>query len=105
MLKSANLRQQVQERIRRHGHILDLVISRDDDNLIEDVSVSSVLSDYFLIVIDLALPKQSVSAKSISNGKYKSIDKMLFLLNGASLLWYSIHQRMLIIWRISIILY
>ena len=55
ILRSANLRQQVQERTERHGHMLDLVISRDDDNLVKGVSVSSMLSDHFLININVSL--------------------------------------------------
>jgi len=79
ILRSANLRQHVQERTHRHGHILDLVISRDDDNLIKGVSVSSMLSDHFLISMDVSLQKQSISAKVISYRKYKSLDKDVFL--------------------------
>ena len=71
--------QHVQERTHRHGHILDLVISRDDDNLIKSASVSSMLSDHFLININVSLQKQSVSAKVISYRKYRSIDKDMFL--------------------------
>ena len=55
ILRSANLRQHVQKIIRRHGHILDLVISGDDDNLIKGVSMSSMLSDHFLIKINVSL--------------------------------------------------
>jgi len=76
ILRSANLRQHVQERTHRHGHILDLVISCDDDNLIKRVSVPSMLSDHFLININVSLQKQSVSPKVISNRKYKSIDNL-----------------------------
>ena len=75
----ANLRQHVQERTHRHGHILDLVISRDDDNLVKGVSVSSMLSDHSLVNINVSLQKQSVSAKVISYRRYKSIDKEDFL--------------------------
>jgi len=78
ILRSANLRQHVQERTHRHGHILDLVISRDDDNLIRGVSVSSMLSDHFLVNINVSLQKQSVSAKVTSYRRYKSIDKEAF---------------------------
>jgi len=79
ILRSANLRQHVQERTHRHGHILDLVISCDDDNLIKGVSASSMVSDHFLVNINVSLHKQSVSAKVISYRKYKSIDKEAFL--------------------------
>ena len=79
ILRSANFRQQVQERIHRHGHILDRVVCRDDDNCIKDVSMTSMLSDHFLININVYLQKQSVSAKIISYRGYKSIDNEAFL--------------------------
>ena len=71
--RSANLRQHVQERTHRQGHILDLVIFRDDDNL------TSMLSYHFLVNINVSLQKQSVSAKVISYRRCKSIDKEAFL--------------------------
>ena len=74
---SYNLRQHVQERTHRHDHILDLFISRDDDNLIK--SVSSMLSDDFPVNINVSLQKQSVSAKVISYRRYNSVDKEAFL--------------------------
>ena len=61
ILRSANLRQHIEERTHRHGHILDLVISRD-----KGVSVSYMLSDHFLINSNVPLQKQFVSAKVIS---------------------------------------
>ena len=63
---SAILRQHVQESTRRHGHILYLVISRYYQNFIKCVSVSSTLSDHFLIIIGVSLQRQSVAAKVIS---------------------------------------
>ena len=65
-----------------NGHILDRVISRHYDHLIKGVSVSSMLSDHFLININVSLPKKSVSAKVISYRKYKSINKEAFLFSG-----------------------
>jgi len=47
--------------------------------VIRGVSVSSMLSDNFLINIDVYLQKQSVLAKVISYIIYKSIDKKAFL--------------------------
>jgi len=38
-----------------------------------------MLSDHFLINVDVSLQKQSVSDKVISYRKYKSIDKDVFL--------------------------
>ena len=47
--------------------------------MIKGVSVSSMLSDHFLINTNVYLQKQSVSAKVISYRKYKSIDLETFL--------------------------
>ena len=58
-----------------HGHILDLVIFREKDNLIQGVSVSSILFDQFPNIIDICLQKQSVSAKVISYRIYKLTEK------------------------------
>ena len=79
IFRSANLGQHVQERTHRYRHILHLVISRDYDNLINGVSMSSMLSDRFFININVYLQKQSVSTKVISYRKYKSIDTEAFL--------------------------
>ena len=46
IVRSANSRKN-----RQHGHILDLVISHDGDNLIKGVSVSSMFFDHFLIIL------------------------------------------------------
>jgi len=54
ILRFGNFRQHVQERTNRHGYILDLVISCDDDNFIKVVSVSSKQYDHFLISIDVS---------------------------------------------------
>ena len=63
----------MQERTHRHGHILDRVIYRDNDNL------SSMLSGNFFVNINVSLQKQYVSGKGISYRKYKSIGKEAFL--------------------------
>ena len=64
-----------------NGHILELLISCDSEKLIEAVSVSSMLSDHFLIYINVSFQKRPVSAKVISYRKYKSIHKDPFLAN------------------------
>ena len=62
--RSANSRQHVQERIHKHGQILDLVIiTGDDDNLIKGVPVCSMPYDHFLINSNVYLQEQSASAK------------------------------------------
>jgi len=46
ILRFANLGKHVQERTHRHGHLVDIVISRDDDYFIKDVSVFYVVFPY-----------------------------------------------------------
>ena len=95
ILRSANLRQ---ERTHSHGHILDLVISRDDDNLIKGVSVSSMLSDNFLININISLQKQSVPSKVIHIENISRFTRRLILLICEFHLWYWFHWKTWIIW-------
>ena len=79
--------QHVQEGAHKHDHILDLIISHDDDNKMKEVSVSSMLFDHFVISTDVSLQKHSVSNKVISYLKYKSIEEDAFLADlGWSLL-------------------
>ena len=82
-----------------NGHILDRVISRHYDNLIKGMSVSSMLSDHFLININVSLQKQSVSGKVIR--KYKSIDKDTFIADLRISSLVLDHRIMWIIWCIS----
>jgi len=49
--------------------------------------VSSILSDNFLIKIDLYLQKQSVSDKVISYRTYKSVDMEAVLADMRFLIW------------------
>ena len=69
ILRSASLTEHVQERTHKHGHILDLVITWDVGNLVKGVSVSTMLSDHFLIDILVSLEKPSLSAKAVSYSK------------------------------------
>jgi len=73
---------------------------RGDHNFIGGVPVSSILSDHFLINIDVSLQKQSASAKVISYMIFKSIEKDGFLadLPVSSLV-------LIITWWISIIVH
>jgi len=85
ILKSAKLKQHTQERTHRHGHILDFIIFHDDDNLIEDVSVSSILYDNFLISINVSSLFQ---LNLFHTGNISRSTRMLLLLICRSFLWY-----------------
>ena len=78
ILLSANLIQHVNERTQIHGHILDLVISRENYDLVKNVAVSSLISDHYLVNFVLSLQKPFVPTKRITYRKYRSIDKTAF---------------------------
>lgn len=78
ILRSANLTQHVNERTQIHGHILDLVISRETDDLVKNVCVSSMISDHYLVDIVLSLQKPVLPIKNMKYRKYRSIDKASF---------------------------
>ena len=70
ILRTVNLSHHVHESTHRHGHILALSITREYNDLIKDLSVSSMLSNYFLINTDVSLQIETVSAKIIFNILY-----------------------------------
>ena len=57
MLKSANLHQHVNYATHIGGHTIDLVISRMDDNIVDHLSVGSLLSDHFALHFNLNVGK------------------------------------------------
>ena len=46
-LHSANMVQHVKERVHISGHIIDLVVTREGQNILGNLQVSSILSDHF----------------------------------------------------------
>ena len=76
ILDTFNLTQSVEEPTHRRGHILDWIAHRQDDNLIESISVSQdLISDHYCVISDLSirLPDQPVMYKNIRN--LRSIDR------------------------------
>ena len=80
-LMSANLIHHVQRRNHGKGLILDIVINREGYDLVSGVSVSSMLSDHFLINTDVSLERQFSPATSVSYRSYRLIDINAFLLD------------------------
>ena len=64
----------MQEPTQRHGHILDLIIYHEDDTFVKEEPVTSMLSDYFLVNIEISLKNPSVSTKSLTYRNYRLID-------------------------------
>ena len=75
ILSSSNLSQFVTEPTHISGHILDLVIARSDDNVVDSVTVPFLFTDHAVIHCKLALQKPRFSKKVITYRKWKSIDK------------------------------
>lgn len=71
LLESFNLRQHVRDPTHRSCHILDLIITREDENIIGPVSVTeSVISDHNFVDCSLNLLKCEI--KSIDIERLKS---------------------------------
>jgi exonuclease III len=64
LLKAFNLSQHVREQTHQAGHIIDLVISRDGDNLVSSCDVNSLISDHHAIHLNLACTKPHLSTAS-----------------------------------------
>ena len=66
--------QHVKEPTHVAGHTIDLVISREGDDFVKSVSVSSQFSDHFIINVSVCLEKTPVTTKTITYRKVRSID-------------------------------
>jgi hypothetical protein len=78
MLDSSNLVQHVKDPTHIRGHILDLVISRNEDSIVQSTSVSSLLSDHHAVHCSLSFQKPPLPRKTIHFRKYKAIDQKQF---------------------------
>ena len=71
---SYGLLQHVNQSTQTCGNILDLVITRHDDDAICDVAVSDMVSDHAIVYIKLAVSKPGRPQKKVSHRKYRAID-------------------------------
>ena len=74
LMNSLGLSQSVSGPTHRCGHTLDVVISRENDNLVEDTRVHDLISDHALIECTLRVRKPSIPRTTITSRKYRSID-------------------------------
>ena len=70
LLASSNLTQHVHESTHKLGHIIDLVITRSDDDLVNAIYVSSLFSDHHIVNISTTLTEPQVPSQSISYSMY-----------------------------------
>ena len=69
------LQQHVDQSTHEHGHTLDLIITRRNDEVVSDhPSIDHLFSDHFSVLCDLNMAKPSLSTKQVSYRKLKSID-------------------------------
>lgn len=75
-LSACNLTQHVTKPTHRHGHTLDLIITRsNDDTVVGDAQIDDLaISDHFAVLCDLRLQKPPALRKHISWRKFKEID-------------------------------
>ena len=73
----------------RAGHIFDLIITRDDDQLVTSVSIhDAAFSDHFVVNGTLSMEKPLFTKKPIIYRSYKNFDIDLFIsdIRGSSLI-------------------
>ena len=75
IIKSFNLQQHVRQPTHKHGHTLDLLITRTDDDIVTRVEIKDpMLSDHSAIHCKLRLKKPSPEQVNIHYRKLGSID-------------------------------
>ena len=78
LLQNFGLRQHVKFPTHNGGHILDLVISRTDTELVKDVSVVEGISDHHGILADLNVKTQKRSVVKKTFHQFKKLDMIKF---------------------------
>ena len=79
LLQSMALKQHVCIPTQHHGHTLDLIITRDSDNLITDLPVTDTfLSDHATVLCNLSILKGKPITRDVTFRKLKSIDLEVF---------------------------
>ena len=74
LLDSCNISQHVDKPTHIHGHTLDVIMSRDADNIIQQVQVGDMISDHHLLLCNIHHPKPHLEQKVITTRKLRSID-------------------------------
>ena len=77
-LSTSSLLQHVIGPTHKHGHTLDFVISRQNDNLITDCFIDSLLSDHHVVTCRVHCPKPLPAKNLVSARKFSRIDAGAF---------------------------
>ncbi|XP_055956994.1 uncharacterized protein LOC130012904, partial [Patella vulgata] len=93
LLRAYSLCQHVSVPTHNRGNILDLVISRDCENLIHNVSVSNnLISDHFPVNFNLSIRKPPLQTKTLTFRNFKKLDKGCFINELQNANYFSISQ-------------
>ena len=74
LLGSFSINQHVDKPTHEGGHTLDVIMSRDADNLIRNVEVGDMITDHCLLLCNVHHPKPHLQKKKILTRKLRSID-------------------------------
>lgn len=74
LMNTLGLKQSVTGPTHRCGHTLDVVISRENDNLVGNTHVLDLISDHALVACALGISKPHVPRTTITSRKFRSID-------------------------------
>jgi len=78
LFNNFGLRQHVNLPTHTGGHILDLVISRDNTRLVQSVSVAEGISDHHSVLADLSIAVQKKNVIRKTFHQFKKLDKVKF---------------------------
>jgi hypothetical protein len=74
IIESFKLKQHVVGGTHINGNMLDLVISRENEDFIRNVTITDIISDHAIVDIKLAISKPGLPKKKITYRKYRAID-------------------------------
>lgn len=79
ILDSMDLKQQVTSPTHRHGHILDLVITRGQESLVEGVSVQQAqISDHSPVVCSMRMESKQLACRVYTFRKFRTVNREEF---------------------------
>ena len=78
LLSTYGMKQHVTEKTHIHGHTLDLLITRDSNNTLSDVSVVPGISDHYAVHCSLDLERPPPARKTVTTRPLRTMDSEQF---------------------------
>ena len=76
LLDSLNFQQHVEGSTHRSGHTLDVVITRDNEHIMQDITISDMVSDHNLILCKVRHPKPAPVRVRVNTRKLRGVDQV-----------------------------